>query len=563
MPLRHAVLAAVLVIPVAASAGPRDDLLRLVPDDYTFCVIVQDLRGHAKSDGHSTSFLKGVADSPLLKGLQSAPEATKFHETFQAILKELNVTPEQLRDDLLGDTVIFAYRKGPTGDAGREDGLVLLHARDDKLLRRVIDRINEIQTKAGEIKAVEPVGAGKTGYFRRAKMVEGEPADFYAVQGHRLAFSGNEALLRSVIPGLTTSTNGESRIGQRLKALGVNDSPVAILINPRSFDGDMAEGVRSAKGSEQAFLKQFSTYWRSVEGLALFANFRPAIEVGLSVNVRRTDLPAAAATFLAEAGKRSPLWDRIPEDPLFAAVGRIHLESLAATLGGFLIEPDRKKVLDAIADAARPFLETDDYATLARGLGPDVGFWVAAPEAGSKTWSPRAVLAAKIADGPDGRAAERAALRGLDFLARLACLQHKGLRVQSERQGEVDVQYLTFPTAFPPAFRPAFTSKGGYIVVTDSPETLARFDPPTGPAKEAVEVPLLRISASAWRSYLTTHRAPALEYLAGLKGMDPKELGRQIDVLVPLLEGLDQLEVVHRSAPGRAMFLVRLRDMRP
>ena len=39
-----------LGVPAAAFAGPRDDLLRLVPDDYTFCVVVQNLRDLAKSD---------------------------------------------------------------------------------------------------------------------------------------------------------------------------------------------------------------------------------------------------------------------------------------------------------------------------------------------------------------------------------------------------------------------------------------------------------------------------------------------------------------------------------
>src|SRR4051812_32083648 len=101
MPLRRLVLAAALVAPTAAVASPRDDLLRLVPDDYTFCVVVQNLREHGKSDGDS-SFLKGLAESPVLKGLQSAPEAVKVQEAFTAILKDLGVTPAQLRDDLLG-----------------------------------------------------------------------------------------------------------------------------------------------------------------------------------------------------------------------------------------------------------------------------------------------------------------------------------------------------------------------------------------------------------------------------------------------------------------------------
>jgi hypothetical protein len=561
MPLRQLAIAAALVVASAASAAPRDDLLRLVPDDYTFCVVVQNLREYGKSKGDS-SFFKGIADSPIIKGLQTTPEARKFQQAFEAILKDLRVTPEQFRDDLLGDALVFAYRKGPEGQEGREDGLILLHARDEKLLQRVVDRVIEAQTKAGEIKSAEPVGEGGSRYFRRVKAVENEPADFYAVHGHRLAFSGSEKLLLGVLPRLTAEGGGEPPVARSMKRLGVNDSPVSVLINPRSFDGDVAAGARSGKGSEQAFLKQFAGYWKAVDGLAVFVNFRPAIEIGLAVNARKAELPKSAAQFFTEAGKRSPLWDRIPDDALFAFAGRFHLESMAATFGAFLTEPDRKKVLDTIADATRPFLETEDYGALARGIGPDIGFWVTAPESASKTWCPRAVLAVKVGDGPDGREAERAALQGLDFLARLASLQQKGLRVHTTKQGTVEVRYLSHPTAFPPGFEPAFASKGGYIVLTDSPDSLSRFDAPIGPPTDADEVPVLRISAASWRRYLKEHREQLLEYLAGVKGADPTDLGRQLDTLLPIFEGLDRLEVVQRAGPDRAAIVVRFREVK-
>src|SRR3954454_19371896 len=255
MPLRQLALAAVLALASAASAGPRDALLRLVPDDYTFCVVVQHLREHGKPDGDS-SFPRGIAESPLIKGLQTTPEARKFQKAFEAILKDLGVTPAQLRDDLLGDALVFAYRKGPAGQEGNEDGLILLHARDEQLLRRVVERVIEAQTKAGEIRGVEPVGEGGNRYFRRVKTVETEPADFYAVQGHRLAFSGNEKLLKGILPRLTAVGGVEPAIARSMKRLGVSESPASVLVNPRSFDADVAGGAQAGKGSEQAFLRQ-------------------------------------------------------------------------------------------------------------------------------------------------------------------------------------------------------------------------------------------------------------------------------------------------------------------
>jgi hypothetical protein len=562
MPLRRLFAAvAVLAAPPVAPAGPRDDLLRLVPADYTFCVVVQNLREQSKGEGDN-SFLKGIAEHPLMKGLQGTPESRKFAQAIEEMTKGLMVSPEKIRDDLLGDAFVFAYRKGPPGDEGREDILILLHAREPTLLARVVNRVNELQTKSGELKRVDSVGDGLAEYNRRVKAVATEPDDFYALRGSRLAFSGNEALLKSVLPRLPAVGTGDPPMARRMKQLGVNESPVAVLINPRSFDADVTGSAQSGKGSEQAFLKEFASYWKAVDGLAVFVNFRPSVEVGLAINARPADLPKAANLFFAEAGKRSPLWDRIPDDALFAVAGRVHVESMTAMLARFLTDPDRKKVLESIADASRPFLETEEFGPLARGLGPDVGFWVTAPNATAKTWCPQVILAAKIGDGPDGPLAEQAALRGLDFLARLASLQHRTLRVHTTKHGAVEVRHLSHPTAFPPGLRPAFASKGGYIVVADSPETIDRFEPPSGPATSAAEVPVLRISAVGWRKYLSENKAPLAEYLAKMKGGESKDIVAQIDAVPPILEGLDKLVIVQRTGPDRVSVVVQFKELK-
>ena len=547
-------------VPAAAFAGPRDDLLRLVPDDYTFCVIVQNLRGQDKSGGNG-SWLKGFAESPLIKQMETSPEAKKIQAAIDGIFKGLGVSPEQIRDDILGDAFIFAYRKAQPGQQDKDDGLILVHARDDKLLARIVDRINELQVKGGEIKAVEPVG--KDGqYFRRVKAVETEKADYYALRGHKLLFSGSEDLLKSMLAKLDRGEMTEPMLAKRMKALGVNDSPVAMLINPRAFDAEFAESAKIGKGSEKAFLSEFGRYWKAVDGLAVSMNFSPAIEIALSINVRKEELPEAAARHFAEAGKMSPLWSRIPDDALFACVGRVHLESLAAMFGAFLTQPDRGKVLEAISEATRAVSEMDDFGPIARGLGPDVGIWVTRPDPADKTWVPQGMLAVKTADNQDGKLAEKAAVRGLDFLARLAVVSNKELRVGTEKQGDVEVLYLSHQSAFPPGFRPCFASKGGYVLVAGSPQTIGRFEPPTAAVTDAAEVPILRISVSGWRKYLTDHRKELVEYIATAKKVEPDALKAQIDALMPLTEGLDRIEVVQRSGPSRVTVALRFKEAR-
>jgi hypothetical protein len=219
-------------------------------------------------------------------------------------------------------------------------------------------------------------------------------------------------------------------------------------------------------------------------------------------------------------------------------------------------------VMESIADASRPFLESDDFAPLLKGVGPDFGFWITAPTTADKTWCPQGMLAVRVGKGTEGEQAEQAAIKGLDFLARLACLSNKGLRIRSEQQGPVKVQFLTHPTEFPPGFKPAFASKGGYLLAAGSPQLIAGFEPPTGEATDADEVPLIRVSVSAWRAYLKEHRTEIGKFLATAKGVDPAAFDAQVDAILPLLEGLDRVELVQRSGQDRVMFLLRIKDSR-
>ena len=549
MPLSR-FLTAVLAwaVPAVACAGPRDDLLRLVPDDYTFCVVGQNVRDALGK----AAALQRLAATPLVKLLRDSDEGRKAGEMAEFLMKELEVTPAQVRDDLLGDVVVFAYRKGPAGRPDQEDGLFLVHARDPALLARVVGRVNDAQTRNGEIKAVEALD----GYSRRVKP-DGAVRDYFALDGAFLAYSTKEGLLRTTLTkrkAAEVGETGEPAVGRRLAALGVADAPVVCLVNPRSFDADLAAAEKEAGGSEKGFVGRFRGFWSAVDGLALALRAAPDLELGLALNVRSGDLAPAAAQFFGEARKRSPLWSVIPDDALFAAAGRVHVESLAAVLSTILTDQDRVKVAGAVADAARPFLESDDLGPLLTGLGPDVGYWVTAPQSGDGTWVPRTTLAVKVAPTPEGKAAATAALKGLDFLARLVALDNRDVRVRSAD----GTTYLTSDKVFPPGFKPAFAAKGGYVVLAGSPEGIARFTPPAGEAAPAEEVPLVRISVRAWKDYVKAHGPALAAFAADKKGQDAATVARQLEAVGPLLEGFEKVELVQRSAPGRTTLLLRL-----
>src|ERR1019366_5386496 len=127
-----------------AAAQPvpfRYDLLALLPDDFTICVVMHDLRGHADR-WEQSAWLKTFRQSPAGKSILESPEMQQF-ERWQADLKKhLDLDGRTLRDDILGDTLIFSYSPGPKAKPNDERGLFLLHVRKPDRLLRLIDKLN-------------------------------------------------------------------------------------------------------------------------------------------------------------------------------------------------------------------------------------------------------------------------------------------------------------------------------------------------------------------------------------------------------------------------------------
>src|SRR5690349_18878411 len=97
----------------AAPPTPAEELLRFVPPDVSLCLVVRDLRGHAAA----------LAESPFLEQLRRSPLGKQVQQTLgvqrlvadQFLQKYLRLDSTQLRDDILGDAVVVAYRLGPPG----------------------------------------------------------------------------------------------------------------------------------------------------------------------------------------------------------------------------------------------------------------------------------------------------------------------------------------------------------------------------------------------------------------------------------------------------------------
>src|SRR6266542_4302428 len=149
----------------AAPPAPTEELLRFVPADVTFCFVLRDLRGHAAAL-RASPLVKQLRDSvgPALKG---TPEWQQLEKANTFVEKLLGLSPERLRDEILGDAVVLAYRAGPPGKPQQEQGLLLVRAREAKTLAALVDRVNQVHKESGELKKLEEREHNGVKYFRR------------------------------------------------------------------------------------------------------------------------------------------------------------------------------------------------------------------------------------------------------------------------------------------------------------------------------------------------------------------------------------------------------------
>ena len=130
----------------------------------------------------------------------------------------------------------------------------LTEGRDPKLLATVVDRINDLQKKTGELKELRPLKHGQHEYVERVKIRDGKPAEseYYFVRNNLLVFSTREAPLKQVLIREVTGTNKAVAPSLWLridKDLGLNKSLVSLLLNPPAFDQVIvAQADRAGRG---------------------------------------------------------------------------------------------------------------------------------------------------------------------------------------------------------------------------------------------------------------------------------------------------------------------------
>jgi hypothetical protein len=352
-----------------------------------------------------------------------------------------------------------------------------------------------------------------------------------------------------------------------LRRLEVADAALVVLVNPRPLDAEFRAKVAAARPDEKAFLERFEKVWAALDAAAVYVAAGTDLEAGISLRFRSDELPPALKGWIV--GPRVPprVWAAVPDDALAAVAGRLKPSELLDTLNTLAPGPGKGTVREGVFDALGPVFGKDKFPQVLDALGPDWAVWVEPPRGGA---GPLPVLVAAVevrADGPTGTAPADSLLQAIEFGAHMARVYYNSshpdqIELKATRDGDVVIRSLVNDKGFPPGFRPSFALKGGFLLVSSSPEGITRFSPPTGEAKPG-EVPLARFSAAATRTYLQSHGAELAKVLAGLGAGPEKDLAGHFDQLAAVLELLDRVEVVTRGDESGVRLAVRVKFARP
>lgn len=567
------------------AAAPREELLRLVPNSVGFCIVVQDLRSHA-SAWESSPFAEQLRQLPLAVKMRSSDKWKKLG-CFESEMKEkIGFDWKRLRDDILGDAVAFAYRPGSPGQPQKEQGVLLLRARNEKVLADLIERVNKVQKEEGELKELTERRHHDIVYYRRLeydrRTERDKPPTFYYVHGPILALSAQEDMLREVIDcDQSRSPNETTEATRRLRELDADRALLAVWLNPRAFDAQVDAKAAETPAERSATIKHFALYWKALESIvfALSPGERD-IKMSLGVRARVAELPPSAQRLFREAATASEVWRRLPQPVLLSLGCRLDGAALLGAVGGFLTTEGQKALHAALNRPFAALLAEEDFTgDLLPALGPDWGLCLSAPARQIRLpkseirnaerrsqGMPQLLFALRVDTSRTKKAPQRTLLAALDFAARFVIFAHNNQSPDSPialKTGAIDgreVRYLTSERGLPAGVQPAYGMLDGYLVLASSLDIMNRFaqaKPEAAPVAGA-PVPLLRISFKDWREYLAENRETIVHFLAEHDKLSRDAAGRRMDGLLAALRFVERAHLSQRSTPGQVIFTLNV-----
>lgn len=556
--LRTRALAIAMVLAAAspAAAAPRDDLLRVAPQDAALFVLVQNAREHVEALAKSP-FARWFPQSALGKQLLAGVNLVQMKSSLEPVITALGVQPAELLSDVLGDAVAFAYTPG---DPKTERAVLLIRPRKPDTLTKLIARLNELQTASGEVKAVMSRRHRGQEYFERQK--PGGGSDFYCFRGDVFAFSSTEPDILAALER-DPSDQVKPALAVKLNKLGVADAFAIALVNPRSFDSELESRVATAQEQEKALLARFREAWLALDSAAVYLDLNADLELGVSVQFQTEKTPAWAKGWLTGPRSNPAIWQAIPENALAAVAGRFQALELVNGLTAIAPANAPNSPRAALETLLGPVFGKDRLPQVLAALGPQWAAWIEPP--GKDAFLPTGVAAVQVdVSSPQGKAAAKDITRALGFGFNAARVAYNASHADQIDVIETDdgTTSLVNDKGFPAGFRPSFALKDGFILVATSPEPIRRFALPKTDSATG-EATVLRVSGRGIRDYLQAHGEQLARFLAAA-GHGPEDQFRtQFSPVASVLELIDRVDLVTRGDASGLRVTARLRLAKP
>lgn len=559
---------------------PAEELLRYIPKDFSLCLVINDLRGAAAKWG-SSSFVKSLRESSLGQALLDAPEFKDLVKFQQDLHKHFAIDWPTLRDDVLGDAVVYAYRPGKPEE---EKGILLMHASRPEVLTKLLDNLNKEQTASGELKSLDTREHKGARYSCR---VEPNGNHYYVFNGPFFAYTAREELIHGMLDEkriAMAETKAKISVGPRVKnpdpiggeKISLKDPPrtamidhlrragaaqatASLWINPRSFDADIKDKAQGFEGPGTFLLHTLAKHWQAFDGIVVSLLADKNIEFKVSVMAREKDLQGAARDFFLEPARASAVWSRFPDDALVTVAGHTDFATVAESAAAFL-SPEARKLVQRVLQPIAILGGLDLRKDVVPNVGPDWGFCLM-PAKDSKSL-PQLLAAIAVRSGVDD--ADQGLYRGVHGFASLAMFDYNRrheddpIRLRTQRQGDVEVKYLANDNVFPTGFQPACALKDGYLLLATSPGAVGRFRAGAGAAVTRAEAPLVRVSARELAKVVRDHRQLAVDQIAARNQLAPKDAAQTLDDALSVLDLFERMEIARSGGSSQSNFVLRL-----
>lgn len=534
-----------------ARANDPAAILRLVPDDYTFCIFSNDSKRLFQQE--PTRLTRAFWNSALVQEALKTPEFARLQQAKDHLTKELGVTDTELIQATLGGTAALAYRKPTATDTAKEAGVLILRSPEPKALKKLVDRINELQTQSGELKTLEQVTKPNS-YVKRVKTDQAASAEYYSLVEGLLIFSPNEIILNEILNNLKKTT---SSVAERQQAtLADPDAPLTLLINPRSFDGDVDELETLAKPSEKPVIKLFRQTWKGMDHVAISLTMKPVPTLALSLGADPAKLPSSILGLIEGYGRPLRLWANLPTESLISIVLPFQPTSFDRVFREIAPSEEYAKLRQSIISAVQPLGEEVAWDELLKQVGPEIAFWMLPPDAASER-----NFAAAVSLNPNQLAqAKKTAIDGIEFGVRLLVVQDSNYKVTTIKEDNYTIKKLSHPN-FPKGLEPCYAIRDSVLVLASNPATLRTYSSDL-PAKKATSTTLIKMSGSTWKTFVSERPEFLARVISGNNPPDDMAL-KIVKNMATLFAEIDRLELNVFTSPKQATLQLQLMERRP